>query len=72
MVSVVQKMREYTGLPLIAKPNAGLPQLEDGETVKWQRTNRFNLFASHGQVSGNKYLSNSIFLLDGIFRKQTV
>lgn len=33
MVSVVQKMREYTGLPLIAKPNAGLPQLEDGETV---------------------------------------
>ena len=33
MVSVVQKMREYTGIPLIAKPNAGLPQLEDGETV---------------------------------------
>ena len=33
MVSVVQKMREDTGLPLIAKPNAGLPQLEDGETV---------------------------------------
>lgn len=33
MVAVVQKMREYTDLPMIAKPNAGLPQMVDGETV---------------------------------------
>lgn len=33
MVDVVRRMREYTDLPLIAKPNAGLPQMEDGETV---------------------------------------
>lgn len=33
MVDVVRKMREFTNLPLIAKPNAGLPQMVDGETV---------------------------------------
>lgn len=33
MVEVVQIMREYTDLPVICKPNAGLPQMIDGETV---------------------------------------
>lgn len=33
MVDVIREMRGYTNLPLIAKPNAGLPQMVDGETV---------------------------------------
>ena len=33
MVSVIEKMCRYTALPIVAKPNAGLPQLVDGETV---------------------------------------
>lgn len=33
MVSLVEKMAEYSTVPLIAKPNAGLPELEDGQTV---------------------------------------
>lgn len=33
MVELVEKMAEYSTVPLIAKPNAGLPELEDGQTV---------------------------------------
>lgn len=33
MISVVRSIKEFTDLPVIAKPNAGLPQMEDGETV---------------------------------------
>ncbi len=31
ILPLIQKMREYTSLPLIAKPNAGLPNPENGE-----------------------------------------
>lgn len=33
MVEPVQKMAEYATIPILAKPNAGLPELEDGQTV---------------------------------------
>ena len=33
MIALVEKMAEYSTVPLIAKPNAGLPELEDGKTV---------------------------------------
>lgn len=33
MIEVVRIMKEYTDLPIICKPNAGLPQMIDGETV---------------------------------------
>lgn len=33
MLSVVRSMKRYTDLPIIAKPNAGLPQMVDGHTV---------------------------------------
>lgn len=33
MVPIVEKMAEYATVPLIAKPNAGLPELEGMETV---------------------------------------
>lgn len=37
MVDVVKKMYEYAEIPLIAKPNAGLPELE-GETTVYKTT----------------------------------
>ncbi len=33
MVEIIEKMAEYATVPLIAKPNAGLPELEGRETV---------------------------------------
>lgn len=33
MVAVVEEMKQVATIPLIAKPNAGLPHLQDGETV---------------------------------------
>lgn len=33
MVEPVQKMAEYATIPILAKPNAGLPELVDGQTV---------------------------------------
>lgn len=33
MCQVIEKMCRYTALPIVAKPNAGLPQLVDGATV---------------------------------------
>ncbi len=33
MVPLIEKMKAYTSLPIIIKPNAGMPVLADGETV---------------------------------------
>ncbi len=33
MVDVVARMRNVSQIPILAKPNAGLPELEDGKTV---------------------------------------
>lgn len=33
MIPLVKKMAEYATVPIIAKPNAGLPELVDGETI---------------------------------------
>lgn len=33
MCDILQQMKEYTSIPLIGKPNAGLPHLEDSKTI---------------------------------------
>ncbi|MDD6037869.1 MAG: homocysteine S-methyltransferase family protein [bacterium] len=33
MIDAVLQMKEYANIPVLAKPNAGLPELEDGVTV---------------------------------------
>lgn len=33
MVEIVERMKKYANIPLMAKPNAGLPKLKDGKTV---------------------------------------
>ena len=47
MVSVIEEMKKVATVPIIAKPNAGLPHLEDGETVFDMQPNEF---ASHMKV----------------------
>lgn len=37
MVEIVETMAAYANIPILAKPNAGMPELEDGKTV--YRTN---------------------------------
>ena len=33
MIEIIQQMRKYANVPIICKPNAGLPKLVDGKTV---------------------------------------
>lgn len=33
MIPLVEKMKQYANIPILAKPNAGMPELIDGETV---------------------------------------
>ena len=33
MICLVEQMKEYANVPILAKPNAGMPELIDGETV---------------------------------------
>ena len=33
VVEIIERLNKYSGIPLIVKPNAGLPKLENGETV---------------------------------------
>ena len=33
MISLVKAMKEYANVPIIAKPNAGMPVLQDGKTI---------------------------------------
>lgn len=47
MVSVIEEMKKAATIPIIAKPNAGLPHLEDGETVFDMQPDEF---ASHMKV----------------------
>ncbi|MDD5948198.1 MAG: homocysteine S-methyltransferase family protein [Lachnospiraceae bacterium] len=41
MVPIVEEMRKVAEVPLLAKPNAGLPELIDGETVYLMRPEEF-------------------------------
>jgi len=58
MVPIVEKMAEYATIPLIAKPNAGLPELEGNETVyrmspeEFARTGKKLIEAGAAMVGG--------------------
>ncbi len=58
MVPIVEKMAEYATIPLIAKPNAGLPELEGNETVyrmspeEFARTGKKLIEAGASMVGG--------------------
>ena len=43
MIPIVKKMKEYATIPLIAKPNAGMPELIDGTSVYQMTPEEFAL-----------------------------
>jgi len=45
MVKVIKQIRSYVNIPIIAKPNAGLPQLINGETVFGMGAKEFSSYA---------------------------
>lgn len=44
MANVVKKMRSVCQIPILAKPNAGLPELEDGKTVYKMTADEFAFY----------------------------
>ena len=48
MVPLVEKMAEYATIPLIAKPNAGLPELEGKKTVYRMTPEEFRMQRGDG------------------------
>lgn len=46
MVPLVKRMKKYANVPILAKPNAGMPELVDGETVYAMTPEEF---AEHGR-----------------------
>lgn len=51
MIEPVEKMAEYATIPILAKPNAGLPELENGVTVYKTGPEEF---ASCGKTGGGR------------------
>jgi len=58
MAKLINSLQEYASIPLIAKPNAGLPTLKDGKTVFNMNE---NMFASHVR----ELLESGVNLLGG-------
>lgn len=46
MVKFIQQMKPYARVPLVAKPNAGLPKLVDGKTVFSMRAAEFGTYVN--------------------------
>lgn len=47
MLKLIQEMRPYARVPLVAKPNAGLPRLVDGNTVFDMGPEEFSAYAQN-------------------------
>ena len=56
MVEVIEKMRQVSSIPILAKPNAGLPELEDGKTVYKMEKEEFVSYAKELTQSGANLL----------------
>lgn len=58
MVKFIKQMRPYAKVPLIAKPNAGLPKLVDGKTV-------FSMGATEFGINVKTLLDSGVNLIGG-------
>ena len=56
MVEVIEKMRQVSSIPILAKPNAGLPELEDGKTVYKMEKEEFVSYAKELTQAGANLL----------------
>lgn len=52
MLEVIKKLKPYATIPLVAKPNAGLPKLINGETVFQMQPAEFGAFAKDFAQAG--------------------
>lgn len=52
MLNVIREMREYAKVPLLAKPNAGMPKLKDGSTLFDMGADEFASYADDFIKSG--------------------
>lgn len=52
MINVIREMREYAKIPLLAKPNAGMPKLKDGVTFFDMGADEFASFADQFIAAG--------------------
>ncbi|HOO90712.1 MAG TPA: homocysteine S-methyltransferase family protein, partial [Syntrophales bacterium] len=58
MLGLIDVMKPFATVPLVAKPNAGMPELVDGET-------RFNMDADTFTSFGTQFTSKGVNLLGG-------
>lgn len=58
MTRLIAAMKPFATVPLVAKPNAGMPQLVDGRTV-------FNMSAEEFADHGRQFAANGVNLLGG-------
>lgn len=58
MIEVIKKMKPYAKVPLLAKPNAGLPRLIDGKTIFDMNAEEFSSFTE-------KFIDAGVNLLGG-------
>ncbi len=58
MLKVIKSMKPYATIPLVAKPNAGLPQLRDGKTVFDMGPAEFGSFA-------DKFIAGGVGIMGG-------
>ncbi len=56
MIKVIRTMKEYATVPLLAKPNAGMPKLVDGKTVFEMGPEKFGSFVDEFIEAGANIL----------------
>lgn len=56
MIEIVKQMRLYAKIPILAKPNAGLPVLKDGKTVYEMTPEQFSSYAKDLVEAGASFL----------------
>lgn len=56
MIEIIKQMRLYSKIPILAKPNAGLPVLKDGRTVYEMTPQQFAGYAKDLVESGASFL----------------
>lgn len=56
MIEIVKQMRLYAKIPILAKPNAGLPVLKDGKTVYEMTSEQFAGYAKGLVEAGASFL----------------
>ncbi|MBU1045123.1 MAG: homocysteine S-methyltransferase family protein [Candidatus Omnitrophica bacterium] len=56
MLEIIKTMKPYAKVPLVAKPNAGMPQLINGQTVFSMQSKEFAGFAAKFSANGVSFL----------------